>query len=278
LVNPDNPENFEKAITEKTKAVYIETLGNPGINIINIENIYQGIITNEEYTDDYSDFSKLEKTSTYVKDPDPKKIEKPIIYVYNTHQLENYSKTNIEIYNITPTVMTASYMLREKLNKLGLETIVENADFTEFLRVNDWDYAYSYKVSKNYIMAAKEKYTTLKYYIDIHRDATKGKLSTINIDNKKYARLMFVVGLDNKNYKPNLKLAKNLHAMLEKQYPDLSRGVLTKKGKGVNGIYNQDLDSNAMLIEVGGIDSNIEEVANSVEVISNVLYKYIKEN
>jgi O-acetylhomoserine (thiol)-lyase len=37
FVNPDDPENFRKAITDKTKAVYIESLGNPGINVIDIE-------------------------------------------------------------------------------------------------------------------------------------------------------------------------------------------------------------------------------------------------
>lgn len=37
FVNPDDPENFRKAINEKTKAVYIETIGNPGTNLIDIE-------------------------------------------------------------------------------------------------------------------------------------------------------------------------------------------------------------------------------------------------
>lgn len=37
FVNPDDPENFREAITEKTKAVFIETIGNPGINIVDIE-------------------------------------------------------------------------------------------------------------------------------------------------------------------------------------------------------------------------------------------------
>ncbi len=37
FVDPDDPENFRRAINEKTKAVYIETLGNPGINITDIE-------------------------------------------------------------------------------------------------------------------------------------------------------------------------------------------------------------------------------------------------
>lgn len=37
FTDPDDPENFRKAISSKTKAVYIESLGNPGINIIDIE-------------------------------------------------------------------------------------------------------------------------------------------------------------------------------------------------------------------------------------------------
>lgn len=37
FVDPDDPENFRKAINSKTKAVYIESIGNPGINLIDIE-------------------------------------------------------------------------------------------------------------------------------------------------------------------------------------------------------------------------------------------------
>ncbi|HHW31661.1 MAG TPA: homocysteine synthase [Clostridiaceae bacterium] len=39
FVNPDNPENFRRAITDKTKALYIETIGNPGINLVDIEEV-----------------------------------------------------------------------------------------------------------------------------------------------------------------------------------------------------------------------------------------------
>ncbi len=37
FVNPDDPENFRKAITKKTKAVFAETIGNPLGNILDIE-------------------------------------------------------------------------------------------------------------------------------------------------------------------------------------------------------------------------------------------------
>jgi O-acetylhomoserine (thiol)-lyase len=37
MVDPDDPENFRHAITDKTKAIFIETVGNPGINVIDIQ-------------------------------------------------------------------------------------------------------------------------------------------------------------------------------------------------------------------------------------------------
>ncbi len=37
FVDPDDPENFKAAITDKTRVVYIETIGNPSNNLIDIE-------------------------------------------------------------------------------------------------------------------------------------------------------------------------------------------------------------------------------------------------
>jgi O-acetylhomoserine (thiol)-lyase len=37
FVNPDNIDGFKRYINENTKAIYIESIGNPGINIIDIE-------------------------------------------------------------------------------------------------------------------------------------------------------------------------------------------------------------------------------------------------
>ncbi|HHU77395.1 MAG TPA: homocysteine synthase [Clostridiales bacterium] len=39
FVNPDEPGDFEKVISDKTKAFFIESIGNPGINIPDIEAI-----------------------------------------------------------------------------------------------------------------------------------------------------------------------------------------------------------------------------------------------
>ncbi|HBC94128.1 MAG TPA: O-acetylhomoserine aminocarboxypropyltransferase [Pelotomaculum sp.] len=37
FVDPDDPENFRRAITDKTKAIFAETIGNPRINVLDIE-------------------------------------------------------------------------------------------------------------------------------------------------------------------------------------------------------------------------------------------------
>jgi len=37
LVDPNNPENFRRAITDRTRALFVETIGNPDINIIDFE-------------------------------------------------------------------------------------------------------------------------------------------------------------------------------------------------------------------------------------------------
>lgn len=37
FVRPDDLEGFERAITDKTRAIYIETVGNPGLDVVDIE-------------------------------------------------------------------------------------------------------------------------------------------------------------------------------------------------------------------------------------------------
>ncbi|MBP2650380.1 MAG: O-acetylhomoserine/O-acetylserine sulfhydrylase [Firmicutes bacterium] len=39
FVDPSDPENFRKAITPKTKAIYAETIGNPKIDVLDIEKV-----------------------------------------------------------------------------------------------------------------------------------------------------------------------------------------------------------------------------------------------
>lgn len=228
----------------------------------------------EEKEEAYSE-TETDVLTKYIEDPNPTNIETPRVYIYNTHQLENYSATNFEEYNITPNVLMASYLLKEKLNKSGVPTIVETSDISEFLSLNGWDYNSSYKASRFYAMDAINKYSSLDLVIDLHRDAIAKEKSTVQINNKNYAKILFVVGLEHDNYEPNLELANTLNNMIKEKYPTLTRGVITKKGVGVDGIYNQDLSNKSILIECGGNENSIDEVMNTIEVLSNIIKEYL---
>ena len=232
----------------------------------------------EDEIDNQEDLTKLKNISTYISDPFKRKTDKPLVYIYNSHQLENYNSDNLSIYGITPNVLMASYLLKEKLYDYGIEAIVEDTNITEFLDLNNWDYASSYKASRIFMLDKQNTYPSIKYYIDLHRDSVNKNLTQVKINGKDYACILFVVGLEHDNYEKNLTLANDINALFDKYYPGLSRGILKKEGINVNGIYNQDISPNAMLIELGGVDNNITEVINSVNAISDILAKYIGDN
>ena len=204
--------------------------------------------------------------------------EEPIVYIYNTHTNEEYSYNKSNLYNITPTVLTASYMLESEFNKLGIKCIVEENNTTNIVNERNLSYSASYKVSRELLENKKLEYPSLSYFIDLHRDSVERSITTTTIDNITYARTMFLLGLENENYKENQGVMEELNNYLDTNYKGLSRGIYEKKGSGVNGVYNQDFHKNVMLIEVGGVDNTIDEVANSIKVIAKMLENYIKTN
>ena len=67
-----------------------------------------------------------------------------------------------------------------------------------------------------------------------------------------------------------------LNNNLTAQIPDISRGIIKKSGPGVNGIYNQNLSPNSVLIEVGGQYNTIEQVNNTMPILANAILKYLE--
>ena len=267
---------FPKVINKTLLYLLKIDFSNPE-SLFNENIIGYGVDALDREDDEYSDLEKLKEISYYIEDPNRVDIKNPVVYIYNSHQLENYNNDNLSIYGITPNVLMASYLLKEKLNERGISTIVEDTNLTEFLELNNWDYASSYKASRIFMLDKQNTYSSLKYYIDIHRDSVGKDKSTITINNKTYARILFVVGLEHSNYQKNLNLANELNELFDKKYKGISRGVYKKEGASVNGIYNQDISSNVMLIELGGVDNNIDEVMNTINVISEILSIYINE-
>lgn len=205
------------------------------------------------------------------------KSNEPLIYIYNTHDEEAYYNSYLNPYNIVPNVKLASYYFQERLKDLGIESVVEKRKIKDVLEENGWNYRYSYNASRVYLEEVSRNNPSIKYFIDLHRDSVGKDKTTTVINGKSYAKVMFLVGLEHENYQKNLDLATRLNELISQFDSTLSRGIYQKEGPGVNGIYNQDFSSKAILIEVGGQYNTIEEVANTIEVIARVLKDYLGE-
>lgn len=203
--------------------------------------------------------------------------EEPIIYIYNSHQGETYSTKYLEDYNIVPDVIIASNMLKDKLENIGIPTLVENSDILDYMKKNNLNHAGSYIASRHFLTQTLNKYPNMKLYIDLHRDAITHNLSTTTINGKECAKILFVIGLEYDTYQNNLAIVTKINNIIENKYPTLSRGILKKQGYGVNGVYNQDLASNVILIEIGGNENNIEEVNNTLDLVAESIGEYINE-
>lgn len=201
----------------------------------------------------------------------------PLIYIYNSHQGEKYSSEYIEDYNIIPNVMLADKILKEKLDNIGINTIIEESDILKYMEEHNLNHAGSYKASKVYLSKAIENYPTVKLFIDLHRDAINHDLSITKIDGKICAKVLFVIGLENPNYEKNLKIVNRINNIILNKFPTLTRGIMKKQGYGVNGVYNQDLDEKVILIEVGGNENTIDEVNNTLDILSIVIGEYLNE-
>ena len=186
---------------------------------------------------------------------------KPAIYLYNTHDTEKYIDNK--------TIGEATIIFKDNLKKLGIEAIYEVTKPSELLTTG---LSY-YDISRSLIKQEQEKNKDITYFIDVHRDSVSN--TTIKINNKNYAKILFVLGIENKNYLKNKSIMLKMNDYLNKNYPGISRGIYEKKGSGVDGVYNQDLGENVLLIEIGGVKNSLEEVSNSTEILSLMIYHMI---
>lgn len=186
-------------------------------------------------------------------------VDNPRVYIYSTHPNEKY---------IDNTISYASLILQEKLNSLQVETIVEERSVVEYLEDNNLEFDDSYKATREFL-SDKLKTYDFDLIIDLHRDAVNN--TTVKINNKEYAKIMFV---QNVNYKNNIILANKLNDILNEKYPGITRGIYNKYVDN----FNQDLNNNVLLIELGGNTNTFEQVNNSIDALAYSIKELLNEN
>lgn len=212
-------------------------------------------------------------TDTTIDEDEEEVITSPLVYIYNSHQTEEYFMPYVSDNSIKPTVLFASYILKDYLNDIDISSVVENKSMKEYLVNNSLEYKDSYEASRYYINEKLKEYSSIKYLIDIHRDSSKINKTLYEKDGKRYARVMFVVGFNHEEYEKNFKFVKKLNEYLNKNYKGISRGIYERK----DARFNQDILETAVLIELGGVDNTIEEVNNTCLVLAEMFKKFIGE-
>ena len=222
------------------------------------------------------------KTAVY--DKEVKKVsnesdiseKEPIIYLYNSHDTEEYKPSSFAEYSVIPTVKLSDYVLKEKLEDNGFSVLIEEQSISSIRSSLGLNYAGSYQASRVLMEQAKKKYPSLVYFIDLHRDSLAYDKTTLNYNDKNYAKVMFLVGLENPNYSGNLEFSTKISELVNAKVPGLSKGIYKKEGEGVNGVYNQDFSNRTILIEVGGPENTIDEVYETLLILNDVLTEVIK--
>ncbi|AQS55710.1 hypothetical protein B0W44_07805 [Novibacillus thermophilus] len=215
--------------------------------------------------------------------PTPKTNNKNMaVYIYHSHSWEAFkpllqdqkSANSSSSMNEKANVITVGDKLKQDLEDKGIGVVHSKQNVTKALKSRNWNYNQSYILSRETVQEAMTSNNNLKFLIDIHRDSQPKNITTITINQKKYARLFFVVGKEHKNFEKNLEFAKKLNSELEKKYPGISRGVFIKGKSEGNGVYNQDLTERALLLEFGGVDNDLTELYNSIEAFADIFSGY----
>ncbi len=208
------------------------------------------------------------------------KTKEEVMYIYFSHTRESYlpllkGVTDInKAFHSKANVTLVGDKLKKSLEAKGIKTKVDKTDVNAILNKKGLQYGSSYNQSRGLVQEVIANDKDIKYFIDVHRDSQRKKVTTITINGKAYARLCFIIGGENPNYQKNLKLAEEMHKKITEKYPGLSRGVFEKRGAGTNGKFNQDLSGNAMLVEAGGVDNTMDELNASMEVLAGALAEH----
>jgi stage II sporulation protein P len=238
-------------------------------------------VLNEERDASLQNLDEIEEPDKGVTNqPNQTTNGRKVVEIYHSHNRESYlpylkGVTNPDLaYHSKINITKLGERMVEDLADKGIGSSLDKTDIMGNLNNKGLNYAKSYQESRKSVQTALANNKDLEYLIDIHRDSKRKKHTTITIKGKEYAKIAFVIGGNNPNFEKNAALANKIHKALEKKYPGISRGVMKQGGSSHNGIYNQDLSGNAMLLEIGGVDNTFEEMYLTVDAFTEVFSEF----
>ena len=200
--------------------------------------------------------------------------ETPTVLILHTHATESYTQAEGDLYTESSPYRTldpehnmvaVGAYLASLLEAEGIQVIHDTTiyDYPE--------YNGAYYRSEDAIEAYLEEYPGLFLVLDLHRDsaakADGGELDTsATAFGQESAQLMFLMGTDYGTWRENMNLAVKLTALLEREHPGITRGILTRGGD-----YNQYLTPGTLLVEVGGAGNTQAEAMMAVRALAEAI-------
>lgn len=225
-------------------------------------------------------FENMKSPKIIPKDSLHSTFGKDVIYIYHSHSRESFlpyfkdTDKPEDAYHSKANITFVGEMLGKALEKRGVGTKVDSTDIVQELSLKGLDFNSSYKLSGERVRSARAENKDLEIFLDIHRDSLRKDSTTKEINGENFARLLFVVGTGHENYARNLLFTEGLDKLLATHYPGLSNGILKKDSSQGNGVYNQDVSPNSVIVEIGGVDNTLEELNRTTEALADVLSDY----
>lgn len=244
-------------------------LGNKSLSSIQV-------LSNKKFSDPVSflsfndkTFSRIKEVSSIKKNVNNGSSKLVKVYIYNTHQTEEYASN---VYGITPSVRTVSDILYSELKSNGISSLVEKRDIIKETKKRGYDYTGTYTVSFDYLTDSKKNNPSLEYFFDLHRDSITGEYARTKINEKDYATMMFLVGASHDDYQKNVNNVNIMKKYLDDNYPGLVRDTYIQKKCS----FFQDYSPKMFLVEIGGPDNTLEEIYNTTKALSLAIKYYME--
>lgn len=195
-----------------------------------------------------------------------------------THSHESYkpvvaqTKGLQSVYDDQSNIYSMQEMMQHYFQLNQMTTKVVDFDVMNAMKSTGATFNQAYGVMRP-VLAEQLKQENYDLVIDFHRDAATRKATTLDVNGESYAKIAFVVGAEHPGFEANLSYATALNDQLNRMMPGISRGIIKKQGRGVDGVYNQDLSPVMLLIELGGVDNTKVEIERTLAIIAQAIKK-----
>ena len=210
--------------------------------------------------------------------------EAPQVLILHTHGSEGYTPVpGTEVVwsgdcRTTDTRYNVVHMgdaIAEELGKAGI-SVLHDRTLYDAAGYND-----AYDRAETSIQAYLEKYPSIHFVLDIHRDAIEdsdGNTYKVisDVNGKNAAQLSIVVGSDGSglphgHWQENLKLAVLLQQNLLEDYPTLMRPMYLR-----NSRYNEHATTGSLLVEVGAAGNSLDEALYAARLFAENMVEVLQ--